>query len=86
MGSRKGIEARAVKQEVLVQKVGTQAVELRIRAGKPETGGQAVTLDGENVDSGSAAVILDGQLGARADVMETRVVRWGKPAVEPGVQ
>ena len=42
-----------------------------------DSGGQAVTLDGETVDSGSAVVILDGQLGARANVIETRAVRWG---------
>ena len=42
-----------------------------------DSGGRAVALDGETVDSGSAAGILDGQLGARADAMETRVVRWG---------
>ena len=36
-----------------------------------------MTLDGKTVDSGSTAVILDGQLGTRGDVMETRVVRWG---------
>ena len=62
---------------VRLEKTGTQAVEPRIRVGKPETGGQAVALDGETADSGSAAVILYGQLGARADVIETRVVRWG---------
>ena len=61
-----------------MQKAGTQTVELRIRAGKTEdSGGQAVAFDGETVDSGIAAVILDGQLGARANVIETRVVRWG---------
>ena len=36
-----------------------------------------MSFGGETVDSGSAAVILDGQLGARADVIETRVARWG---------
>ena len=44
-----------------MQKAGTQAVELRIRAGETgDSGGQAVALDGGTVDSGSAAVILDG--------------------------
>ena len=76
-GSSKRTGARAVKLGARVKKAGTQAVELRIRAWKPETGGQAVALDGEVVNSGSAAGILDGQLGARADVIETRVVRWG---------
>ena len=51
-----------------------------------------MALDGETVRLGAARAVrlgagtLDGQLGARADVMEMRVVRWGKPAVEPGVQ
>ena len=48
-----------VKLGVRVQKAGTQAVELRIQAGKPDTGGQAVALDDETVNSDSAAVILD---------------------------
>ena len=36
VGSGRGIGARAKKLGVQVQKAGTQAVELRIRAGKPE--------------------------------------------------
>ena len=37
-----------------------------------DSGDRAVDLDGGSVDSGSAAGIWDGQLGARADAMETR--------------
>ena len=46
-----------------------------------ETGdsdGRVVALDGETVDSGSAIGILDGQLEARADALEMRVVRYGR--------
>ena len=60
-GSSKGIEARAVKLGVWVEKAGTQAVEPRIRAGNPETGGRTVPLDGETVDSGSSTRIWDRQ-------------------------
>ena len=55
-----------------MEKAETQAVEPRIRTG--DSGGRA--LDGETVDSGSATEILDGQPGARADVMETRAEGW----------
>ena len=66
-----------------MEKVGTQAVqEPRIRAEKPETGGRAVTLDGETVDSGSATRIWDGQPGAQAVnhpwmSLETQTEGWG---------
>ena len=36
-----------------------------------------MALDGETVDSDSAAVISVEQLEARADVIKTRVARWG---------
>ena len=45
-----------------------------------ETGvsdGRAVALDGETVDSGSAAGILVRQPRARANVMKTRAEGWG---------
>ena len=60
-------------------------MELRIRAGKPETLGSSRALDGETVDSGSAVVILVGQLEARAGVRDARG-EMGKPAVELVVQ
>ena len=70
-----------------MEKVGTQAVqEPRIRAEKPETGGRAVTLDGETVNSGSATRIWDGQPGAQADVIGDASGGMGKPGEEPGVQ
>ena len=61
-----------------MDKAGAQAVELRIRAGETgDSGGRAVALDDEIVDSGSATGILDWHPGARADVIETRAEEWG---------
>ena len=61
-----------------MEKVGTQAVqEPRIRAEKPETGGRAVTLDGETVDSGSATRIGTGSPELRRMSLETQTEGWG---------
>ena len=76
-GSSKGIGAREVKLRGTGEKSGDADSGAGYSSRETGDSDDRAALDGETVDCGSANGILEGQPGARADVMETRAEGWG---------